>query len=116
MIKVVLSFCLSLSLVFGLAGSAQAAPGQLSAPRHLTSGAVIPVAEAPIEGMSEIFHMEPPRLLFLGGGILSGLLVVSPGLEIGELFGVVLGVIGAEYLYQTFYKGNERSSRWFWQE
>ena len=115
MINAVLSLFLSLCLVLGLAGSARAAPGHLGAPAHLTGSAVIPVAETPIEGMNEIFHMEPPRLLFLGGGILSGLLLISPTLEVGELFGVILGVIGSEYLYQTLYKGNERTSHWFWE-
>ncbi len=114
MINAVLSLFLSLSLVFGLAGSARAAPVHLAAPAHMTGSAVIQVAETPMEGMNEIFHMEPPRLLFLGGGILAGLILISPTLEVGELFGVVLGVIGSEYLYQTLYKGPESSSHWFY--
>ena len=99
MAKAFITLSLSLCLAFGLAGSVRAAPGHFGEPLGLVGGAVIPVAEAPLAGMGEIIHMEPPHLLFLGGGILAGLLVVSPGLGIGELFGVVLGVIGSEYLF-----------------
>jgi type IV secretory pathway TrbD component len=114
MIKAVLRLCLTLWLVCGLASSARAAPVHLAAPASLAGSGVIPAAEeTPIEGMNEIFHMEPPRLLFLGGGILAGVLFISPTLEVGELFGVVLGVIGSEYLYQTLYKTPEKSSHWF---
>ncbi len=112
MVKTVSSLCLCLPLVFGLAGGARAAPAPLPVSAQLTGSGIVQVAETPIEGMNEIFHMEPPRLLFLGGGILSGLLVISPGLEIGELFGVVLGVIGSEFLYQTTYEP-PHSSHWF---
>lgn len=111
--KVALSLFLSLCLVSGLAGSAGAAPLHSGASVPFAGGLVIPVAETPVEGMNEIFHMEPPRLLFLGGGILAGLLLISPSLEVGELFGVLLGVIGSEYLYQTFYKTPEQSFHWF---
>ena len=109
MFRAVLSLCLSLFLVLAVAGSARAAPGQLVAPGHLAGGAVIPVADASLGGIDEVFKMEPPHLLFLGGGIVAGLLLISPGLGVGDLFGVVLGVIGSEFLYQTSY----RSSRWF---
>ncbi len=109
MIKAFLSLIFSLSLVFALAGSARAAPMHMAAPAYLTGSAVIPVADSPIAGMNEIFHMEPPRLLFLGAGIVAGALVISPALGLNELFGVVLGIIGSEFLYQTTYK----SSRWF---
>jgi hypothetical protein len=109
MIRAVLRLFPGLLLVFGLAGGAQAAPGHLGAPGHFADGAVIHVADSPIGDMDEIFHMEAPRLLFLGAGIVVGALVISPGLGLNELLGVVLGVIGSEFVYQTTYK----SSRWF---
>ena len=114
MIKAIMSLCLGLWLVAGVAGDARATSVPLVVPAHLSGSAVIPAAaEAPIPGLNEISHMEPPHLLFLGGGILAGLLFISPSLGIGELFSVALGVIGSEFLYQTVYKAAERSSRWF---
>ncbi len=113
MINLFLSVFLSLSLVIGLAGSARAAPMQVAAPAHLSGGAIIPVAESAIGGMDEIFHMEAPRLLFLGAGIVVGALVISPALGINDLLGVVLGVIGSEFLYQTTYRSSHWSNRLF---
>lgn len=113
MIDVVSRLCLSLWLVFGLAGSARAAPVHVALPAHLTAGAVIPVAESPLEGVNEILHMEPPRLLFLGAGIIAGAVIISPNLGVSELFGVILGVIGSEYVYQTIYEPAFKPSHWF---
>ncbi len=104
MIKMVLGLCLSLWLVFGLAGHALAVPAHFGAPVHLADSAVIPAAEGPLAGMDEVFHMEPPRLLFLGAGIVAGAVIVAPSLGVSELFGVVLGIIGSEFLYQTTYR------------
>lgn len=104
MMKMVLGLCLSLWLVFGLAGNARAVPAHLGGPVHLTDGAVIPAAEGSLAGMDEVFRMEPPRLLFLGAGIVAGAVIISPGLGVSELFGVVLGIIGSEFLYRTTYQ------------
>lgn len=109
MTKAILSLFLCVSLVFGLAGNARAALMHPATPGHLAGGGVIDVADAPLDGLSEIFRMEPDRLLFLGGGILTGLLLLSPQLGIAELYGVAVGVIGAEFVYHTYY----RSNRWF---
>ena len=112
MIKAVLSLFLGLALLFGLDGSARAASMQLAAPIHLSGGAVVQVADTPpAEATSEGIRIDPSRLLFFGAGILTGLVYISPGLEVSELFGVVLGVVGAEYLYQTVYKKAEGSFR-----
>ena len=40
-----------------------------------------------------------PRLVFLGAGVLVGLVIASPGLELGEVLGIALGVVGSQYLY-----------------
>ncbi len=103
MIKAVLSACLSLWLVLAGGGNALAAPGHLTVPAHRGGGAVITVADSALGGMDEIFHMDPPRLLFLGVGIVAGAALISPSLGISELFGVVLGIIGSEFLYHTTY-------------
>lgn len=109
MTKSLFSLFLGLFLVLGPVGGARAAMVHPAAPVHLVTAPVIAVADAALGGMNEVFKMEPPHLLFLGGGILSGLLLISPGLGIGDLFGVALGVIGSEFLYRTTYN----RSRWF---
>jgi ammonia channel protein AmtB len=106
MIKAVLSLCLGLWLVVGLAGNARAEQV------HLTGAAVIPVAEGELGGMDEIFRMDAPRLVFLGAGIVVGAVVISPALGVNELLGVVVGVVASEFLYRTTYLASERSSYW----
>ena len=88
-----------------LCNQAWAAPVRVGALPQMADAAIVPAADS-LGGLDEIFHMEPERLLFLGGGIVTGLLFVSPGLGVSELFGVVLGVIGGEYLYHTIYRRN----------
>ena len=112
--KAVLTVFFGLCLVFGLAGGAQAASINPGAPAHFGNGAIVSVAEATpasnaVPASNEVLHLDPPRLLFLGAGIATGLLFISPTLEITELFGVALGVIGGEFLYQTVYKRAESS-------
>ena len=110
MIKTVLRLCLCLGLILALDGSARAASAQQAAPAQQAGGAVVHVADAPPpEAASDAFRIDPTRLLFFGAGILTGLVYVSPALEVSEVFGVVLGVVGAEYLYQTIYKKAETS-------
>ncbi len=104
MIHAALRLCLGLFLVFGLAGSVQAAPVHLAAPVHQAGGGFIAVDESPIGGLNDIFNMEPPHLLFLGAGIIAGAALIAPGLAVNDLLGVAIGVIGSEYLYQTFYE------------
>jgi hypothetical protein len=58
-----------------------------------TAGGELPVAE--------ILHMETNHLVALGAGVLLGATVVSPYLEIGELTGVVLGVIAGDLIFRT---------------
>lgn len=102
--------CLGLCLLFGGAGSVRAAAVHPAVATDLTGGGVTRVAEAPAEASNEVLHIEPPRLLFFGGGLLAGLLWVAPALEVSELFGAVLGVVGSEYLYQKVYKSYESSA------
>ena len=42
-----------------------------------------------------------PRLAYLGAGVLAGLVIASPGLELSEVLGIALGVIGSQYLYYS---------------
>lgn len=113
MIKAISSLCLSLLLVIGLAGGVRAAPLHPVVPRHLTDGAVVQVADSPLAGMNEVFHMDPPHLLFLGAGIVAGAIIVSPNLAVSELFGVAIGIVGSEFLYQTVYRPSWRPSHLF---
>ena len=113
MTNALLSLCLSLCLVLGLTGSVRAAPGHLVAPAHLAGSAVIQVAEGPLAGVDEIVHLEPSHLVFLGVGIIAGAMFIAPNLAVGELFGVALGIVGSEFLYQTVYQPAFGSSRWF---
>ena len=108
--KLVLSLCLCLGLMVGLGNSARAASVQLTATPQQPTSAVVRVADAPPpEAASDAFRIDPPRLLFFGAGLLTGLAYISPALEVSEIFGAVLGVVGAEYLYQTIYKKAESS-------
>ena len=113
MVQALLRFCLGLSLVAGLAGSVQGAPLRPLAPVHLPDTAVIQAEDTALGGMNEIFHMDAPRLVFLGAGIVTGAVLIAPGLGVNELLGVVLGVIGSEFLYHTVYEPSFRSSHWF---
>ena len=98
MTKTILGLCFGLMLFLGLQGKAMAEP------IHLSGGELILAAESPLEGVNEIFHMEPPRLLFLAAGIVGGALFIAPSLGLNEFLSVILGVITSEYLYRTVYR------------
>jgi hypothetical protein len=55
-------------------------------------------------------HFGTPRLVLLGVGIVAGALFLPPALGINELFGGVLGAIGAEVLYHGGYRISEIGS------
>jgi hypothetical protein len=113
MIHALLRFCLSLSLVVGLAGSVRAAPGHLVAPPHLTDSAVIHAADSEVEGLNEVFRMDPPRLAFLAAGIVAGAVLIAPALGVNDILGVVLGIVSSEFLYHTVYEPKFGPSHWF---
>lgn len=110
MIRTILRVCLGLWLAVGLAGSARALPAHSVGPVHPTR-AVVTVQDSPVEGLNEIFRMDPPRLAYLGAGIVAGALFVAPGLGVNEVLGVVLGIIGGEFLYHTTWE--PRHASWF---
>lgn len=104
MFKTLLGVFLSFWLVVGLSVGARAAPMYLGGPVHLPGSAVTPVASVTIEGGDEFLHFDAPRLLFLGAGVVGGVLLLSPAFGIGDLLGAVAGVVGAEVLYHGVYK------------
>ena len=108
MIKTLGLVVVSLWLVLGVAGAepvlAGAGPSAEGPAAESAEGQVILVAGGPFEGVDAIVNLEPPHLVALGLGIVGGATVISPTLGVGELIGVGLGVIAAEYLYRTFYE------------
>jgi len=83
--------------------------GQDGGPR---GGQVILAAGGPFEGMEAVVSLEPPHLLALGLGIVGGATVISPALGVGEVIGVGLGVLGAEYLYRTYFERRGLFNLW----
>ena len=75
---------------------------------------VIMVSE--IEGLSSIsglLDLEPNHLLALGAGVLVGAAVIGPYVGISELFGVIMGVIGADVFYRSDLWPFQKSRWWF---
>ena len=96
--------CLAALLMLGLTNSARAAPVRLAGPAHLTNLAITPVASVSVDVGDDFTHFDTPRLVMLGVGIVAGALILPPVLEINQLFGGVLGAIGAEVLYHGGYR------------
>jgi hypothetical protein len=63
--------------------------------------------------VGELLHMETDHLLALGVGMVVGATVISPYLEISELAGVAIGVIGGEMLYRSELWPFEQHHGWF---
>ena len=104
MFKSLFAVCLAACLVLGLNVSARAAPFHLAGPVHLANVAITPVASVSIDTGDEFTHFGTPRLVLLGVGIVAGAVLLPPVLQINELFGGVLGAIGAEVLYHAGYR------------
>ena len=100
MSKLVLGLCLAIGLMIGCCAGACADSGQAnsSLPRpEQTANSGGEMAPFAFPDVSKI----DPRLAFLGAGVLAGLVIASPGLELSEVLGIALGVIGSQYLYYS---------------
>lgn len=84
---------------------------------------IVPTADGPrvimvseLEGLSSVtglLDLEPNHLLALGAGVLLGAAVIGPVMGISELFGVVMGVIGADVFYRSDLWPLPKSRWWF---
>ncbi len=110
MFKGFFAVCLAILLTLGLGNSARAAPFHLAGPAHLTNLGITPVASLSVDVGDDFTHFGTPRLVMLGVGIVAGALLLPPVLEINQLFGGVLGAIGAEVLYHGGYRISEIGS------
>lgn len=92
--------CLYLSLIF-----TQEAVGESIAPTVLidndNAGQFILVSGAdPFAALGTILHLDTKHLVALGVGIIVGATVIGPNLELGELTGILIGVIIGDLMYR----------------
>lgn len=100
MYKFILGACVAMWLVIGGCAGAYAAsaPADSASPRpEQTVASGDDLVPFTFPDVSRI----DPRLAFLGAGVLAGLIIASPGLELSEVLGIALGVIGSQYLYYS---------------
>jgi hypothetical protein len=98
--KFVLGLCVAIWLMVGCGAAACAAAARPDA-SFLRPEQTAPSGDdlAPL-GWPDVSRIDP-RLAFLGAGVLVGLVIASPGLELSEVLGIALGVIGSQYLYYS---------------
>ena len=99
MCKFVLGLCVAIWLVIGCCAAAYAAPEQGTPPLPRPEQLAPSVDDMAIT-MPDVSKIDP-RLAFLGAGVLLGLVLASPGLELSEVLGIALGVVGSQYLYYS---------------
>ncbi|CAK0771239.1 hypothetical protein CCP3SC1AL1_540017 [Gammaproteobacteria bacterium] len=75
---------------------------------------VLVSAEGPLP-LHEILNLGTDHLFSLGIGIVAGATIIAPQLEIGELSGIVIGVIAGDLLYRLMFPKKRLwfSSNWF---
>ncbi len=100
--KFILGVCVAIWLMIGCGANAYAASEQVNpsvpnAQQMASSGDELAPAPLAFPDVSKI----DPRLAFVGAGVLIGLVIASPGLELSEVLGIALGVIGSQYLYYS---------------
>ena len=114
-------FGLWLFLSLSLAGKVYAQPSNLDQPTAASgefieaveeepfssSGEFIKVAEAPLS-LGEVLHLSPEHLLALGAGIVVGATVIGPYFGVGEVTGIVIGVITGAFAYKLWSSGHRR--------
>ena len=100
MYKLVLRLCVAICLMIGCCANAYAAPaGPASSAPAAAQTVSLDDGTSPLT-FPDISRIDP-RLAVLGGGVLIGLIIASPGLELSEVLGIALGVIGSQYLYYS---------------
>lgn len=77
-------------------------------------GELISVAGAdPFMALSTILHLDTKHLTALGLGIIFGATVITTQLEVGEVSGILIGVIAGDLFYRAFLAPtNKHSSSW----
>jgi hypothetical protein len=100
MTKRAIFFGFWLFLGLSLCGNGYAQPSRLDQPMAV-HGEFIKVEEAPLS-LHEILHLEPGHLFALGAGIVVGATVIGPYFEVGELTGIVVGLIAGTLAYQVW--------------
>jgi len=110
-------FCLSLMLIENAAGK------ELTS-NELTSivftedkaGQFIPTGGAsdPFAAIGQILSLETKHLIALGLGIAVGAAIIAPELKVGEITGIVIGVIVGDLLYRsTLAPPAKKHDSWF---
>ncbi len=100
MCKFVLGVCVAIWLMIGCCADAYAASAQVNSSFPRPEQTVSSDDDAAPLAFPDVSKIDP-RLAFLGAGVLIGLVVASPGLELSEVLGIALGVIGSQYLYYS---------------
>ena len=79
------------------------------------SGQFLPVSGGSVVPIDEILHLSTDHLFALGAGILMGATFIAPQLEVSELAGIIIGVIGGDLLYRIFFPSRRHwfPSGWF---
>jgi|GEM_PF-4214136 len=90
---------LGILTIFGLLGEAfgEVLPLPPDEPKLVLVG-----AEGPLP-LHEILNLGTAHLFSLGIGIVAGVTIIAPQLEIGELSGIVIGVIAGDLVYRLMF-------------
>lgn len=108
-VSFVVLFCLGL---IGF-GKLEAAPLDHTVFIMDDQGQIIPVAGAdPFAAVGTLLHLETTHLVSLGLGIVIGSSVLAPELNLGEITGIIVGVIVGDLLYRTVL-APEKGHSWF---
>ncbi len=100
MSKFILGVWVAMWLTIGCGAGAYAASAQVTPPLPRAEQTVPQGDDTAALAWPDVSKVDP-RLAFLGGGVLLGLVLASPGLELSEVLGIALGVIGSQYLYYS---------------
>jgi len=100
-------------LALGVAVFPQQTIGEQLEPAVFTeedTGEFISVAGAdPFTALGTILHLDTKHLAALGIGIVFGATVITQQLEVGEIAGILVGVIAGDLLYRAFLSHKKQS-------
>lgn len=113
-----LFFCMWLCLGFAVINESVGAPQETLRTTVLTKddyGQFVPVAGAdPFAALGTILHLDTNHLVALGIGIVVGATLIAPELNLGELTGIIVGVIVGDLLYRVALTPKKvKSHSWF---